>query len=252
MGDENLPVLIVAHGQPSDPLPAGAQLAQLAEAVAGHIGAQKPAPLVRAATLAEEGALASALAQLGPRGVVFPMFMAGGWFTRVALASKLRALGAMDWAVLEPFGCDGQLHALARDIVAEALTGQDLPRGEVLIAAHGSFKSSAPSDVATALAHRVKADLGLARAEVAFIDQAPRLAEVSGFGLGAVCLPFFAANGGHVTEDLPRALDSARFGGRVLPPIGLDARVPALIGAALQRAQPVCADHCRYSVAATR
>ncbi len=202
-----------------------------------------------AATLAEEGALARAVARLGPKGVVFPMFMAGGWFTRVALADKLRAAGGQGWQVLEPFGCEAAVHHLAREVVAEALTGQDLTRAQVLIAAHGSFKSTAPSDVAFALARSLMADLGLARVEVAFIDQPPRLAGATGFGAGSICLPFFAALGGHVSEDIPRALDEARFAGRVLPPLGMHPDVPALIAAALARGTPVCAQTCRYSAA---
>jgi sirohydrochlorin ferrochelatase len=120
-----------------------------------------------------------------------------------------------------------------------------------LIAAHGSFKSPAPSDVATSLARSLKAGLGLARCEAAFIDQTPQLAEVTGFGTAAICLPFFAAMGGHVTDDIPRALRAARFGGRVLPPLGLHPDVPALIAAALLRAAPVCAQTCKYSMPRT-
>jgi sirohydrochlorin ferrochelatase len=248
MDTNTLPALIIAHGQPSDPLPAAQDLADLAARVA------RLAPLragIGAATLAQDGALAAALAQLGPRGLVFPMFMAGGWFTRVALGQKLQEAGAQlgpqGWQILEPFGCEPQTHDLARDIIAEALSGQDIARSEVLIAAHGSFKSAAPSDVAYALARRLAGDLGLARAQAAFIDQSPRLADAEDFGAGAICLPFFAAKGGHVSEDIPAALAQARFGGRVLPPLGAHPDVPALIAAALARAVPVCAQSCRYS-----
>jgi sirohydrochlorin ferrochelatase len=239
------PVLIVAHGQPSDPAPAARALAELAAAVTPLIGPRA----VMAATLAETGALAGALAQLGPQGLVYPMFMSGGWFTRVALGEKLRAAGGGGWQVLEPFGCDAKVHDLARDILAEALTGQDLTRAQVLIAAHGSFKSPAPSDVAGALARQVQRDLGLARACAAFIDQTPQLAQATGFGAGAICLPFFAAMGGHVSEDIPRALAEAGFGGRVLPPLGLHPRVPQLIADSLSAPVPVCAQTCRYSAA---
>jgi sirohydrochlorin ferrochelatase len=243
MNDQTLPALIVAHGQPSDPVAVGAEMNRLAQAVAALAGGRD----VLAATLAEPEALARALAQLGPRGVVFPMFMAGGWFTRVFLAAKLQGAGAQAWAILEPFGCDSAVHDLARDCVAEALNGQDLSRAEVLIAAHGSSKSPSPSDVAHALASKLQSDLGLARCNAAFIDQTPRLADATGYGEGAICLPFFASLGGHVAQDIPRALADARFGGRVLPPLGLDGRVPALIAAAISRAQPVCAQTCRHS-----
>jgi len=248
MQTDTLPALIIAHGQPSDPAPAAQELEDLAARVA-LLAPQRAG--VAAATLAQEGALAAALAKLGPRGLVFPMFMAGGWFTRVALGQKLQdagaKLGAEGWQILEPFGCDARAHDLARDIIAEALSGQDISCGEVLIAAHGSFKSSAPSDVAYALARRIADDLGLARAEAAFIDQSPRLAQAEGYGAGAICLPFFAAKGGHVSADIPEALAQARFGGRVLAPLGAHPGVPELIAAALQRAAPVCAQSCRFS-----
>lgn len=239
------PVLIVAHGQPSDPAPAARALDDFAAAVAPLVGPR----LVGAATLAQTGALATALAQLGPHGLVYPMFMSGGWFTRVALGEKVRAAGGSGWRVLEPFGCDAKVHDLARDILAEALTGQDLASANVLIAAHGSFKSTAPSDVANALAVQVQRDLGVARAEAAFIDQSPQLAQATGFGAGAVCLPFFAAMGAHVSEDIPRALAEAGFGGRVLPPLGLHPRVPQLIADSLAAPVPLCAQTCRYSAA---
>jgi sirohydrochlorin ferrochelatase len=245
MNSPDLPALIVAHGQPSDPAPAARELDLLAQAVAKLAGGRA----VLAATLAQEGALARALAQLGPKGIVFPMFMSGGWFTRVALGEKLRAAGGQGWHVLEPFGCEAAVHDLAREVVADALAGQDLARAQVLIAAHGSFKSPAPSDVAASLARSLKAGLGLARCEAAFIDQTPQLADATGFGAGSICLPFFAAMGGHVTDDIPRALGVARFGGRVLPALGLHPQVPAMIAAALLRAAPVCAQSCLYSAA---
>ncbi len=69
------PVLIVAHGQPSDPGPAAKELRQLAARVAQQL----PDHRVSSATLAEEGALAEQLAILGDGGRVYPLFMAGGW-----------------------------------------------------------------------------------------------------------------------------------------------------------------------------
>jgi len=251
MMDTNLPVLLIAHGQPSDAAPAGRALDRLAEQVGNAAGGRA----VAAATLAETGAVAAGLARLGPSGLVFPMFMAGGWFTRVAIPDHLRQAGARvgpnGWQVLDPFGCLPSVHDLARDILADALTGQDLSRAEVLVAAHGSFKSRTPSDVAMALVRHLQQGLGLGRCAAGFIDQAPRLDRATGFGAGSICLPFFAAEGGHVTHDLPRALAEARFGGRVLPPLGLHPRVPALIAEALTSPQPVCAQTCRYSLGAT-
>ncbi len=236
------PVIVVAHGQPSDPVPTAADLAAFAAQVAAHL----PGRWVGSATLAEPDALSKAVALAGPGGLVFPMFMAGGWFTRVHLPSKLRAAGGTDWRVLEPFGCDPALHDLAVQVVAQALAGQDPAQAQVLIAAHGSFKTSVPSDIANHLAVKIKSALGLGRVEAAFIDQAPQLAQVQGFAPHAICLPFFAAQGHHVTADIPTALATAGFAGRVLPPLGMEARVPALVAKAIKAGHPVCAVECRY------
>jgi sirohydrochlorin ferrochelatase len=222
-------VLIVAHGQPSDPALAAAELADLATQVAQIL----PDYQITSATLAT-GLPAH-------RGLVFPMFMAGGWFTRVALAQKLTAASGVG-TVLEPFGCDPKVHELAATIITEAVG--DLTGAEVLIAAHGSFKSSAPSDVAYHLARRLM-QAGAARCEAAFIDQDPQLAQITGFGPKSVCLPFFAARGSHVAIDIPAALSG--FAGRILPHLGGDARVPAIIAQAISAGVTVCADTCRYS-----
>lgn len=225
--------LIVAHGQPSDPRPSGAAL----EALAAQVGALMPGWSVGAATLAEEGALARAV-EGRPGGVVFPMFMAGGWFTKVQIPKKLAEAGAVGWTVLEPFGCDPLVHDLCVTLVREA------GAREVILAAHGSFKSSVPSDIARHVAGRIAAEAGV---EVAagFIDQEPQLSSL--IGRGGVCLPFFAAGGGHVSDDIPQALAAAGFQGRILPPVGLNRRVPGIIAAALARGVPVCAGACRWA-----
>lgn len=223
--------LIVAHGQPSDPAPAEAELALLAAAVAADL----PGWQITSATLADPDALGRAVS--GPQGLVYPMFMAGGWFTTTHLPQRLAAIGAAAWHILPPFGLDPAVQALIVDIAREATLGQPAGRSELLLAAHGSFRSPAPSEVAYAMVRQLR-EAGIAQVEAGFIDQTPQISDVArNFGPGAVCLPFFAAKGGHVIEDLPQALAEAGFSGPVLPPIGLDHRVPGLIAQALQSAQ---------------
>ncbi len=225
-----LRALIVAHGQPSDPAPAEAELAFLAAAVADHL----PGWHITSASLADPGALARAVT--GAPGLVYPMFMAGGWFTKTQLPQRLAAVGAANWRCLAPFGLDPAVQALAVKIATEATDEQPDGRAEVLLAAHGSFRSAAPSEVAYAMVRQLQA-AGMAQVEAGFIDQSPKIADVArGFGPNAVCLPFFAAKGGHVIDDLPQALTEAGFTGRLLPPVGLDGRVPGLIAQALENA----------------
>lgn len=229
--------LLVAHGQPSDPRPAGAAL----EGLAAKVQALLPGWQVAAATLAEPGAIARAVAELAP-GVVFPMFMAGGWFTRVQIPARLNQAGATGWTVLEPFGCDPLLHDLCVTLIREA-TAQSPGPCEVILAAHGSSKSDAPANVARRAAHHVAAKTG-AQVRTGFIDQHPQLFGMTGFHADAICLPYFAAEGGHVSEDIPRALAAAGFQGRILPPVGADPRVPEIIAKAILRGKPVCISQC--------
>lgn len=236
------PVLILAHGQPSDPLPAAAELA----AFAAKVAALMPGVAVTSATLAEPGALGRAVAGRAS-GLVYPMFMAGGWFTRVQIPAKLAEVGATTgaggWQVLEPFGCDPAVHDLCVSLAREAAAE------ELVLAAHGSGRSTVPSDIARHVAGRIGDEAGIGRVAVGFIDQVPQLSSLTGFGPRAVCLPFFAAEGDHVTDDLPQALERAGFKGRILPPIGHDPRVPGIAAAAIARGKPVCAERCQWAKA---
>lgn len=227
--------LIVAHGQPSDPAPAEAEIAALAARVATHL----PGWSVRSATLAAEGALAAAVAGPAAPLVVYPLFMADGWFTKTHLPERLAAAGAVGPIQLAPFGLDARVQALAVRLAVEAAraAGRSPAQTDVILAAHGSFRSDAPAAVARSVAARIAAEGGFRRVEAAFIDQTPQIAEVAAtLSPGALCLPFFAARGGHVVDDLPQALAEASFDGTVLDPVGTDARVPELIASSLRAA----------------
>lgn len=226
--------LIIAHGQPSDPEPAEAEIA----ALAARVQALMPDWHLRSATLANPGMLARRVAEAGPGGFAYPLFMADGWFTRDHLPQKLAEAGGADWQVLPPFGTDDAVQRLVITIAREAAQaqGRAVAVTPLLLAAHGSFRSPAPARVANAMAERLMT-AGFPRVEAAFIDQTPRIAEAAaGFPAGSLVLPFFAARGGHVIDDLPQALAEAGFQGRLLDPVGLDPRVPALIAAALRGA----------------
>jgi sirohydrochlorin ferrochelatase len=221
--------LIVSHGQPSDPEAAEADLAVLAADVAAHL----PDWRIGSATLAAPGALAQAIERLGPRGVVFPLFMACGWFTGTHLPDRLAAVGGSGWRATTPFGCMPAIQDLAITLVREALVAA--PRDtDLILAAHGSGRSPAPAAIAAFVASRIGRTLGLRRVAAAFIDQSPRIADLRGFTRTAICLPYFAASGGHVTDDIPKALAEAGFAGRLLRALGADQRIAAIIADALR------------------
>lgn len=222
------PVLIVAHGQPGDP----AAQEQAIKALAARVGALLPGQQVSGVTLASEGALAAALA---PEALIYPMFMAGGWFTKVELPRRLALTGVCGIKVLPPFGADPSIATLALALLREAadLRGWALSDVTVLIAAHGSGRSRAPAQAAQDLAQALRSEV--AQIRCGFVEEAPFLADAArDLGVRAICLPFFATQAGHIIEDLPQALEEASFDGVVLPPIGMANQVPALIAAAIR------------------
>jgi sirohydrochlorin ferrochelatase len=230
--------LIVAHGAPADPDPQEAALAALAAAVA----ARAPGWRVRGATLAAPGALEAALAGLRAP-VVFPFFMAEGWFTGRELPRRLAAAGAGGLRQVRPFGTLPGLVALCRDAArgGAAAAGMDPAGATLILAAHGSAVSRTSTLTTEAMAAALRETAGFARVVTGYIEEAPFLAEAAAGGDiasgPAVCLPFFALTAGHVTGDVPEALAAAGFAGPLLPPIGADPGVPALVAAALEEAR---------------
>lgn len=224
--------IIVAHGSPSEPEPQEEAL----KALAKRVGALLPQWEVRGATLAAEGALAAALKGFD-RPVIYPFFMAEGWFTGRELPRRLDELGA-DRQQVAPFGVDPDLPGLIAEVVLDAarLAGMDPAAATLILAAHGSKVARRSKDSSYAMAERLAALLPLRGIEVALIEEPPFLADVAAKVGSGICLPFFALRAGHVEGDIPEALKEADFEGPCLQPIGEHFKVPALIAAALRRA----------------
>lgn len=210
----------MAHGQPSEPAPPEAALAKLAERVASHL----PGWRVRSATMAAPGRLEEEAAALADGALVYPFFMAGGYFVTGVLPGRIDT-GRLN--VLDPLGLEPGLPAVA---VAALGAG---PR-QVVLAAHGSARGKAAGEAAWSFAERLARLMPQTAISLGFVEQAPGVAEAAG-GLDndAVCLPWLAFPGGHFQEDVPQALAEAGFSGRLLPVLGLAEGVPALIAASL-------------------
>ncbi|MBU3031054.1 sirohydrochlorin chelatase [Paracoccus marinaquae] len=219
--------VIVSHGQPGDPGPQQQAIEDLAAQVARH----DPGCEILGATLAMPGALA---ATAGPEALIYPMFMAEGWFTRTELPRRLAAAGIAGARVMRPFGTDPALPALIarKALEAAAAAGWAGHETTLLLSAHGSQRSQASFTITCELANRIAPHF--ARVVTGFIEQPPFVAEAAQGLDRAVSLPLFALGADHVTDDLPAALDEAGFTGPRLDPIGLAPEVPGLIAAALR------------------
>lgn len=208
--------LVVAHGQPSDPLPAEAALSELTARVQAFLTDAK----IASATMANPGALEQAMELLPADAPVYPLFMADGWFVKTALAKRLQN---NDLRVLAPLGLDDRLPSLAAQAVRGAIESKSWKVAEthILLAAHGSAQGKAAAKSARLFASRLAAILPSTSLSIGFIEEAPFLKDAAtGLTPPALCLPFFAMEGEHVRDDIPAALANAGFCGEVLPPFG--------------------------------
>jgi len=199
------------------------------------VAAHLPDWTVRSATLAAPGALDRAVAGLDAP-LVFPFFMADGWFIRTALPDRLARAGANSPRVTTPFG----LQPDTLELVAETAVTAAMARGwateetTLILAAHGSGRSPYPREAAELTARAIGQTHAFAAIRCGFIEEAPEIADMaSGAGNRALCLPLFVARWGHVETDLPAALAKARFTGALLDPIGTAPEVPGIIARAL-------------------
>lgn len=207
--------LIVAHGQPSDPLPAEAALASFAR----QVGAFCTATSVHSATLAAPGALEKCLNRLPENTAIYPLFMARGWFVTSALPKRI---GARNVRILDPLGIDPFLPELVADAMHQVLADRQwgAHQTDLVIAAHGSGRSSNPAAVTEDFAQAVGQLIPFQSIRTGFVEQSPSIADAAtGTGQMAICLPFFACTGGHVLEDVPQELNCAGFSGQVMPVI---------------------------------
>ena len=216
-------IAIVAHGQPGNP---GALQPEI-EALAARVSALLQRP-VAGATLA----CPRSLAALPGVRAVYPLFMAGGWFVNSEMPRRLAAAGVQGYAVTPPLGSDPGLSPVGGQVALATAhaAGIDPATATLVVVGHGSSKSRASADSTRAFAASLPA--GFATVVTAFIEEAPFLTDLVLDG-PAVCLPFFATNGSHTTDDIPDAWAALGAPGPIAPAIGTTDAVPALIAAAL-------------------
>jgi sirohydrochlorin ferrochelatase len=230
--EQAIDAIIVSHGQPSHAQAGEVHLRALAQRVREFL----PDWQIRSATLAAPGRLEHALDAAGPQPIVLPVFMAEGWFTKTALAGRLKNTGARQ---LPALGVHPDLPALTARLLQTAANhaGWEAHGYEVLLAAHGSATGSAAGRCSLDFAQAMASWLPSVRIDVGFLEQAPHLEEVArGRGLRTLALPFFAGTGGHVRDDVPQALDRAEFQGLRMEPLGNAHFIPELIAHALEHA----------------
>lgn len=223
--------VLTAHGQPSAPELPERALAHLAE----KVGALLPDWDLRSATLAQGDRLERVMVD---DALVYPFFMARGWFTATVLPKRL---AQFSYPMTTPFGLDPQLPVLAANdlrarISANRAKGLTTPPS-VLLAAHGSARGPKAAEATESFVARLQVELPEVPLHIGYIEQEPFIATAAkDLPAHSYCLPFFAQAGDHVRDDIPGALEAAGFCGQTLPVLGANPHVPALIAHALQTA----------------
>ncbi len=207
-------VAIVAHGSSYDSSVVD-DVNQLAARVR-EAAAIPPGVTVVTAFLKNEPRIEDLLTVTSTRRVVvFPLFMAQGWFAdRVIPASlgldvpvvydRWHEVGDKEICYLQPLG--------AYDETIDLFRAELAPDGEahLIVVGHGTPKDPNSRGTVTEVVERIERAGRWATVRQAFIDDEPNLADTFGSvdlqGGSVVVAPYFAANGPHVREDIPDAL----------------------------------------------
>lgn len=226
--------LIVAHGSPAEPGPQETAL----QALAVQVQALLPDWRITSATLAQPGALEAGLHAAGESALIYPFFMASGWFTGRELPRRLALAGARSIRQLPPFGHEPGLPALLARVATAAARDQNFRPEDtrLLLAAHGSKVSRRSAEITQLMAAEMRRRTKFAEVTCGFVEEAPFLEDAARREGKTICLPFFALRAGHVAGDVPEALARAGFGGILLPAIGEHRDAARLIADGLERA----------------
>lgn len=149
---------------------------------------------------------------IAPRLLVYPLFMAEGYFLRIAterLRTAVRNGGHRTLEILPAFGVDPALAELVARRAAAAASGRGFAVAETMLVlvAHGSLRQRASQAATDLLAERVRRLGRFGGVCGAFLEQPPSLAEVlTGHGGPAVVVGMFIGNGLHGQADLQRLI----------------------------------------------
>lgn len=157
-----------------------------------------------------EEALAAAAASSAGEILVYPLFMAEGYFTAQVLPTRVRETGLeARCRLLSPLGLDAAVPELmGRDAAAAAREAGLVARSaRLLVAGHGSKFGPASAEATRAAAARIAETDTFASVAVAFLEEAPFLAdELAGGRPPTIVSGFFFGDGLHAGEDVPAAI----------------------------------------------
>ncbi|MFN3869726.1 MAG: sirohydrochlorin chelatase [Hyphomicrobiaceae bacterium] len=188
-----------------------------------------------------EGALAKVANEGARRILVYPYFMAAGFFVGTKIPKRIAEAGfGGRCTVLAPLGADPGLPSLImRKAVAVAEDELKHPAGQcrLLLAGHGSKVSRASAEATEAVAAALRSIGGFAHVATAYLEEAPFLDDVIvAEDTPTVIVGFFNGDGLHAGEDVPEAMESAKGPVAYTGAIGAMPEVAGLIANAIETA----------------
>lgn len=216
-------LLIAAHGERG-----GARHDASIVRLATSLAARNVAGQVSYGLIKGEPSIGAALNSLETREiVVYPVFLADGYFTRTALPRLLVEAGprqqGVSIKVLPPLGLDPALAELVAVKAASAAqaSGFGVEQTALVLLGHGSSKSAAFRTATEGLAERARDRGPIHDVRIAFLEEPPSLIEAASDIRGPlVIVGLFAGDGLHGAEDVTRLInalgrDDAVFTGNV-------------------------------------
>lgn len=225
-------VVLASHGDRGGGFSNAALLAHCAALRASSCFA-----LVTAGVLKGEPSLDDALAEAArataARVVVYPVFMADGFFVKTRLAERVAAAGLpQPWEILPPLGIDPDLPKIVlRHAEKAALMADFAPAAStLLLVGHGSKFGPASADATRAAAATIAQVNVFAEVATAFLEEPPSIEDA----LHAVPPPvvvsgFFSGDGMHAADDVPDAIARSGCTAVYAGSVGNDSAISALI-----------------------
>ena len=193
-----------------------------------------------------EAALGKAVNTGARRILVYPYFMAAGFFVSTRVPQRIAGAGASERCrMLGPLGADPGLPALVlRRAAAVAVDNLDQPARacRLLLVGHGSKVARASAEATEAVAAALRRAGEFASIETAFLEEAPFLDDVIGQdaeGRDArptVIVGLFNGDGLHAGEDVPAAMQKAKGPVAYTGAVGAMPEVADLIAVAIETA----------------
>jgi len=232
-------LLLAAHGERR----ADADNAGVAR-LAGRLVAADVAPEVGFGFIKGSPSVDEAIRALSSRDIlVYPLFLADGYFTRVALPQLVEQARQQDVArtisILPPVGLEPALADLIADeAVAAALAHAIAPEATtVVLLAHGSTKDRASRTAAEQMAQRMRQRGCFRDTRIALLEEPPSLAEaIAGTRGPVIVVGLFAGEGVHGADDARRLVaELGRDDVVLVGPVGTFAGIDAVIAIAVAR-----------------